>query len=81
MGEFLRAFAAGLSGRAGKPPVPKPRPVGCTACGLTFASQSAYTCHIEELPEGKSRCMPPSRLEGALLTVRDGVWCLPGFER
>lgn len=80
-GALIRAFLDGLAGRADPPKVPENRPVGCTACGLTFASQSAYDCHLEDVGERRPRCLPPSRLEGSLLTEVDGVWCLSGFER
>lgn len=79
MGGFLRAFREGLTDGAGKP-MPEIRPVSCTACGLTFSSQSAYACHLEPMGGGRDRCMPESRLEGSLMTKRDGVWHLAGSD-
>jgi hypothetical protein len=78
-----RSFLDAVAGRADDPPaLPEHlRPKGCAACGLIFSSHGAYDCHVEPMPGGGGRCMPASRFEGSLLTERDGVWRLSGFER
>jgi hypothetical protein len=77
-----QAFKAGVSAAPDPPELPEHlKPRGCERCGLVFSSGTAYDCHLEPDGKGGSRCMPPSRLAGPLLTEVDGVWCLSGFER
>ena len=76
---IVRVLRDAVTGKTPDPP-PRPDPKGCEACGLVFASESAWRVHLEDMPGGRTRCMPPGRLEGALLTRADGVWCITGSD-
>jgi hypothetical protein len=83
MGELLRAFAAGLTGRTGgkssRQLAEALRVRACERCGLRFGGgEGAFVQHLEDDGRG-TRCLPAHVFE-SVLTESGGIWYARGSE-
>lgn len=72
MGRIIRALSAAARDEA-RAIAEALMPRSCTACGLTFGSQSAYT-----VAHDRGGCLPAGAY-GQLVEV-DGCWCIRGSD-